>query len=527
MLMSFRTVTLSRTFFDENEVVLVTSVDWSGLRAESEYHEIDAREAMWMLGALDRARLDDLRIFVAQARLGAFPLCQMDDHDVLRVVRESLRDGSLVAVQKGKATAEVPGTVELRRLVAQVEASGKLSYRGRQYKLVAADDLARLPGRNQYEVASQADARVVLDGMAKESPRSAELLRKASGKISRDWHSPSSGPDGLVLLRRIPVQASISKDNGPAITPSQMKALMDKSMLEIHVVDLAGAPQAGLAYSIVMPDGGTAEGELDEDGRASAKSSTPGTFTVSFPGLDGADWDGDGALDLPEQKRSEASRYKVKQGERLPTIARKNGFARWQTIWDFGGNAALKDLRDGGHVLLPGDEVSIPTKLSRVAEVRAGKAEYVVSRAPDWCLRLQLHADDYRCCPDVPYVLTLPSGTEVKGQTDAKGWLNCTLFADLTKCDIRYWPEGTDKPPVAAEVFLKEGQEDSDEDFMNHLRNLGFANDDDSLASMVCRYQRYMDMSSTGQLDDQTKASIRKAIDEADDSLHQELGDDE
>jgi N-acetylmuramoyl-L-alanine amidase len=102
---------------------------------------------------------------------------------------------------------------------------------------------------------------------------------------------------------------------------------------------------------------------------------------VSFPDLDGADWNGDGAQKQDEKARSEASRYKVEQGDRLPTIARKKGFARWQTIWDFDGNVDLKDLRGNAHILFPDDEVSIPSKLARVAEVSGGKAEYVVQSA--------------------------------------------------------------------------------------------------------------------------------------------------
>jgi hypothetical protein len=445
-------------------------------------------------------------------------------------------------IGSGERSAEGPGDAESdSRSLAQAQLAHpllgdwsqlhlrKLSHQGRRLLLVAGNDLHGLPGRDAYEVLNQDQARKILLALSAEPANHgefSELLQKTQAALAPDWRPPNV-PNGLVLLRRKPAPAENAAQQ-PAITPSQMRVLAAKSALEIRVVDSNQKPQEGLAFKIDKPDGGTESGKLDKDGRGRARSGSSGLFIVTFPDLDGADWDGDGAQELPpEEERSEAIRYKVKQGDRLATIARKNGFARWQTIWDFAGNAALKELRGNAHILFPGDEISIPNRVVRVAEVEGGTAEYVVRRDPDWWLRLQLHSVDDRYCPDAPYELTLPSGAEIKGKADAKGWLDCTIFADLTKCKIRYWPEGTDKPSVVAEVFLKEGQADSDEDFMNHLRNLGFANDDDSPASMVSRYQRYMDMPPTGQLDDQTKASIRKAIDKADDSVHQELGDDE
>jgi type VI secretion system secreted protein VgrG len=153
--------------------------------------------------------------------------------------------------------------------------------------------------------------------------------------------------------------------------------------LEIHVVDLNGKPQEGLAYEIKKPDAGTEKGKLDKDGCGKVRSTKPGEFMVTFPDLDGADWDGDGATDLPsEEARKQGSKYQVQQGDRLPTIARKKGFARWQTIWDFPANAILKNRRDA-NVLLPGDILAIPTKVPRVAHVAGGAAAFAVQTAPE------------------------------------------------------------------------------------------------------------------------------------------------
>jgi hypothetical protein len=248
---------------DQDGVVLVSSTTWCSVRAEGGYHEIDSRKAIWILENLDRRRWLEMRRFVAEARLGNFALNRMDDHEVLKLIHDAIRDGRVIAVQKGTAKSDSPSaTVELRRLLAQVEKAtrGKLSYRGRQYKLVVDVDLAKIPGRDYYEVVGQDDARAVLDGVAKELDAPAELLKQASEKLSKDWHGSSSHPEGLVLLRRIPVQATVPKEEGPAITPSQMKAMMEaanreKGPLWIRIdIPPEQAQQAGARFVLTSSD---------------------------------------------------------------------------------------------------------------------------------------------------------------------------------------------------------------------------------------------------------------------------------
>jgi outer membrane protein OmpA-like peptidoglycan-associated protein len=223
-------LSLSRTWTDEDEVVVISWFEWQRVHAESGYHEIDSHKAIWMLDSLDCHHLMEARHFVSNLRLNSFPLSQMDDDEVLELIRQALNNRRLVAIQKGAEQPAIPSvTVQLRRLVAQVEKAtrDKLSYQGRQYKLVVDVELASTPGRDYYEVASQSEARAALDSMAKISPASADLIKQASDKLTKDW-SPPSQPDGLILLRRIPTQASTPKDTGPTITPSQMKALLEK-----------------------------------------------------------------------------------------------------------------------------------------------------------------------------------------------------------------------------------------------------------------------------------------------------------
>jgi LmbE family N-acetylglucosaminyl deacetylase len=88
--------------------------------AEGGYHEIDNPKAIWMLENLDRHRAMEMRSFAVQ--LGRFDLYRMDDPEVLKLIREAIRDSRVIAVQKGAENSASPSaTVQLRRLLAQVE----------------------------------------------------------------------------------------------------------------------------------------------------------------------------------------------------------------------------------------------------------------------------------------------------------------------------------------------------------------------------------------------------------------------
>ena len=455
---------------EDDAVVLVPSMAAIKMcLQDGEYIRVLPSEALWLFDALGPRRRAEIRNFIADARLSSFPLYRVDDEALFTLVRTCIRGGRLVGLRKDpKASKKAPSaTTQQRLLVRKIETStrDRLSYAGRQYKLVVDVDLGRVPNRDSYEVASHDEAKRVLDSLAKESGTQADLatlLGEASAKLTPDWYPPSD-PDGLILLRRIIERAAASKSDEPAITPSQMRALMEKAALEIHVVDLKQKPQEGLAFKISMPDGGTASGKLDKEGRGRAKSSSSGVFTVTFPDLDGADWDGDGALDLPpEEERSEASTYEVEQGDRLLTIAREKGFARWQTIWNFASNAELKGLRGTGHILLPKDKVAIPTKVERKAEVAGGTAEYVVQCAAE-VLRV-CFADNTSSEDDSITFKAMPdTGDVIEGALSEDGTLEIDLPPDTSKVHVELFREEPDDEEESSGGEASDGNGGNDE----------------------------------------------------------------
>lgn len=448
------------------------------------------RELEWA----PRRFLSQLRPFLSECRTPQAVLGKLSDGELDRA-RAGIRQGVLSVLRRGRTRqASANQTVKLRRLVAQVErrARGKLSYQGRSYLLVVGDDLDGLANRGEYEVVGQAPARAILDGIAKDGDPLTELLAEARDSLSQDWRPPSS-PDGLVLLRWMRVQAAGSKNDGPALTPSQVKQMVDHAALAIHVVDLKQKPQQGLAYRIVAPDGSTASGKLDHDGRAKAVSGTPGTFAVSFPDLDGADWDGDGALELPsEEERSQAETYEVAQSDRLATVARSKGFLRWQTIWDFPGNADLRELRGTPHILQPGDQLAIPSKVERTAEVPGGTAEYVVQCSAE-VLRVRFAGIRSSDANPVTFKATPDGGAAIEGPLPKSGNMEVDLPPDTET--------------VHVELFRKQ---DGDEAFAAYDFTVGGLDPLSEISGIKARLQNlgFYDGPIDGNLDDSTRTAI-------------------
>jgi hypothetical protein len=287
-----------------------------------------------------------------------------------------------------------------------------------------------------------------------------------------------------------------------------MRQMMEKAALAIHVVDLKQKPQAGMAFTIKAPDGSSVSGKLDKDGRGNAKSSTPGMFTVTFPDLDGDDWDGDGARELSEEERSEDSKYRADQGDRLPTIAREKGFARWQTIWNFKGNAALKELRGTPHILLPGDEVSIPSKLAREAEVPGGTAEYVVQTSAE-VLRVRFAGITSTADDPVTFKATPDTGGAIEGILANDDRLEIDLPPDTTKVHVELSRKAEGADDEAGDGGDSDGGGDEDP-FATYDFTVGGLDPVGEVSGVQARLLNlgFYSGGITGDLDDDTRAAI-------------------
>jgi hypothetical protein len=267
-------LSLARYWTDEDDdrrIALVDSLDALRLCNEGGFEAVSASDALWDFERESRRLGWEIQDFAASVGLASPFSSSCDDDDLAELVGQAIERGELVGLRKNPAlfVRATKATVEQRRLVAQISAKtrGRLHQGGRQYKLVAGDDLDGTDDRNSYEVVPRADATRVLDHMGKEPGIAADLaalLGKARDQLTRDWRPPLA-PDGLILLRRSAVNRSYSSDSGPALTPSQMRKLASKDWIEIEVVDQDGEPYSP-HYRLELADQSVREGELDDEG---------------------------------------------------------------------------------------------------------------------------------------------------------------------------------------------------------------------------------------------------------------------
>lgn len=110
---------------------------------------------------------------------------------------------------------------------------------------------------------------------------------------------PKSGTAGT-LVAPAPPRSAVDADNaipGDAeknrpITPPVHKPDPKKTgWVEVAMLDEDGAPVAGMAYSVTLPNGRVAQGTLDEKGVARIEGFDPGTCQMAFPQLHPDAWE--------------------------------------------------------------------------------------------------------------------------------------------------------------------------------------------------------------------------------------------
>jgi hypothetical protein len=214
-------------FWHQERILLVGGMDAIRLCSDGRYQALQRQEIVHYWHAVSRLDQGHLRDFLSRSRLASPALANLGQVQLLRYVRDLIKGGVLVMLREGDVDGDgkSSSTVEQRRVVRSIEREGRrlLSYEGRRYKLVAGDDLAKVPNRSNYEVVVRSEATKVLDGLAKQAELSlGKLLEEARGLLSADWRPPLY-PDGLVLLKAIIEQASQSPERhsakGPAAAP--------------------------------------------------------------------------------------------------------------------------------------------------------------------------------------------------------------------------------------------------------------------------------------------------------------------
>jgi hypothetical protein len=288
MFMDHESLRVDNSVADGGEGVYLVKVSEASSLCEREgLVRVSPRRAVWLLETLNRRSRSVMREFVSRLRLSPFPICALDDDGLIALLRGQIRAGMLVAVQRDAGAGQKGhcATVERRRLVSKIEGRvrGRLSLAGRSYKIVVDVDLAGLSRRNDYEVVAHHDGVRVLDRLAENAGGDLPaLLHEAAEKLTRDWRTPVSEPDGLILLRHLPPSVAVRTDDGP-ITPSQIAKLMEVDVtLEVVVLGFDDKPLDGLSYVIDAPDGETYEGDLGANANTKVTSAKKGDAGIAL-----------------------------------------------------------------------------------------------------------------------------------------------------------------------------------------------------------------------------------------------------
>jgi hypothetical protein len=274
--------------WDEERAFVVRATEAIRLRREDGYEQVPAHRAGAYVNRLGPRDIDQVRGFVARVALRGVALTEVDDRAVLALLRSQVRVGELAVIRQiGDAATggASESAVDQRQLIRSIDRynRGRLAFAGRQYKLVADSDLGKLAGRDSYEVVRHDEAVRVLTGIAEQPDAGdvAPLLRQASGKLTADWRAPLQ-PDGIVLLRRLPVVAA-ARAPDPVLTPSQVKALLKKTdWIEIEVVESDDTPYQG-EYRIDLPNHSAIKGRFDDHGGWEDRDVEPGTCKLVLP----------------------------------------------------------------------------------------------------------------------------------------------------------------------------------------------------------------------------------------------------
>lgn len=517
-------------------VVLASPLSAMRLRDEEGYEALSPREGLWHFdGSTPAPSPWELRRFVATARISGISLPDLEDWQVLRLVRQAISCSDLLVMRPAdERPRPTDATADMRKLIRQIEnrSRGRLAYAGRHHKLVGDVDLPHLPGRDDYEVVGRDEAARVLAAMAHLSPEGElpDLLRQASHKLSPDWRPPFR-PDGLVLLRRIPVRAAVGINHEPAITPSQMKKLLTGWVELVVVWDDTGEPVTGLPLAVEtagnrqsVKTGGDGRIRItDVEGTCEASSTAEGVTIdrcVTVAGFGpapvapasrrrgGGDGDGDGG-DAAPLAIAAIDAHRVRGGETLASIAAQAGIP-WQELAKFNWgtdspreiNERLRDevgctkkTADGRNYILDDTDtpgiIYIPREWA--ASFEPGRTHTIRVRRPKGVL-LVLENEEGLRLPEVDYHVVFDNGTVRTGRLGRNGM--ALVSAPSSGSFAVTYPDEIDMLAKSLAASVRKGFDDRRTDQVFRL----FAHDRAIVVRAVAAYDRYFNDYTGGGL---------------------------
>lgn len=221
--------------------------------------------------------------------------------------------------------------------------------------------------------------------------------------------------------------------------------------------------------------------------------------------------------------------YTVKPGDTIIGLARANGFKSADDILNDSGNSSLKKSRTDPGVLLPGDVVSIPSRVLRQEPSAIDAShKFVVTRPKAW-VRLVVKDAMGAALKGKPYQLTI-DGKLTSGTVPDDGIIERAVSPNAKSGQLTVFL--SDKPNDVEIWMLQLGWMDpidATSGVQARLINLGFDIGhepdgvlDDATKFAICAFQARIGVEQTGAIDDTLQQKLASYYDPAADETTQD-----
>ena len=210
-----------------------------------------------------------------------------------------------------------------------------------------------------------------------------------------------------------------------------------------------------------------------------------------------------------------AEYHPVAAGECITSISDRYGFF-WQTVWDHGLNAQLKERREDPNTLVPGDAVYIPDKRDKAESVATGASHKFKKRGIPAVVRLQIFdGEEFRANQEYKFFI---EGETHSGVTDDSGFLEVHIEPSVHKGKLTIGPDEA----VFQFLFGELPPIDQTEGVQARLVNLGFYCEingelDDLTREALLAFQQRFELEETGEADDTTRDQLLSMHDSVND----------
>jgi Putative peptidoglycan binding domain len=195
--------------------------------------------------------------------------------------------------------------------------------------------------------------------------------------------------------------------------------------------------------------------------------------------------------------------HTVAQGECLNSIAFDSGLL-WETIWNHGNNAALREQRKDPNVLFPGDQLYLPDLQTKLTPCATDQRHKFVVKGSKVTIKIRLLDQDVPRA-GVPYTLHI-DGALSSGETDGDGFVTKTIPANA-KAGKLIVGTGAAKDVYQLQLGTLDPIE-TDSGVGGRLRNLGFVADD--LSNAIKAFQQKEGLPVTGTSNSATQNRLKE-----------------